>query len=202
MAPLKAQTNGFSLVEILITLGIIGVLTAFTIPSLFNTPNSTLSSKQTAMAKDTAYMVLSAYEQYKAVNPTVTTGTTLGLLTPYMNYVSVTTSGGMDDHLNASVAYNCASITCLKLHNGGTLFWNPTHTFGGTATTNGIFFFLDPDSQQLQNGGADGATKSLCMWLYYNGTIKTRANTIPNTYLATWGPWNPGTYDPSWFTGF
>lgn len=196
------MNSGFSLVEILITLAVLGVLTAFTIPSLFNTPNSSLSSKQTAMAKDTVYMIFAAYEQYRAANPTVTTGTTLGLLTPYMNYVSPKTSGNLDDHVGVNTTYTCGSnVTCYQMHNGGTFFWRNGMSFAGTATTNGIYFFFDPDS--IQTGGtADGPGKALCVLIYYDGTIRTRGTSKANS-TNSYGPGlNPGAYDPSWFTGF
>ncbi len=61
---------------------------------------------------------------------------------------------------------------------------------------------MDPDSRNLQTGGSDGITKPPCLMLYYNGSLKSRANVLPNTTNNYGWTFNPGGYDPSWFTGF
>lgn len=200
----------FSLVELLIVLALLGIVSVFTIPKMLNTPNSTLSSKQTAMAKDTAFMVLAAYEQYRAANPTILSTTTPGALTPYMNYTTMDTSGTtVDAHPNwggasGSGRNTCNSTTpCLKLHNGGSLYLSNSYSFGCVTSVCLIELSFDPDST-TSGSTADSATKALQIELYYDGTIRSRGN-------AKSGSCNSGScvaispnssLDPSWFTGF
>ena len=79
------RPQGFSLVELLLTLAIMGLLIAFTIPTLFQTPASKQTAKYTQMARNSSFMILSAYGRYKTANSTILSTVTPSNLTPYMN---------------------------------------------------------------------------------------------------------------------
>ncbi len=203
----SSVSRGFSLAELLISLAIIGILATFTVPALLNAQNSTLNSKQSAMAKDVGFMVMNAYDQYRQANSGATASTKLDDLTPYMNYVSIDTTSTLDDRPGANASYDCsvtATYTCLKLHNGGTLYWKKAHTFTGTDTQYAIYFLFDPDSVLGGTGTADGPGKALNMFLYYDGHIRDWTNllssTVYNNGLST-GSAN-SSRDPAWFSGF
>lgn len=208
--PNAKTKSGFSLVELLIALVILGVVSLFTIPKLFNTPSSTRNSKQTAVAKETAFMILNAYEQYRTANATITTNTTPGALTPYMNYVSLDTSGTkVDAHPlwvgeSGSGRNTCnVSTPCLKLHNGGSLYLYNSTSFGCATSLCLIEFSFDPDAVTAGNT-ADSITKALQFELYYDGTIRSRGQTKPGSCDSTGcGSLEPNSsIDPSWFSGF
>lgn len=181
MAYFNRPAKGFTLAELLIALAILGVIATFTIPKVLN---SATSGQNTAIAKEAASMVSGAFSAYQ-LNNTLTSGTTAGVLSQYMNYVSVDTSSTYTS-LTA-----CASGTyvCLKLHNGGVLHYHAANTFGGTSTTNGIYFNIDPD-------GA-GSTGAATFVQYYNGRLTTYGNR--DTGTATGGT-SPGAIstDPSY----
>lgn len=196
----KTLHVGFTLAELLIALAILGMIATFTIPKILGAQQQ---SQSNTAAKEAASMIAGAYDNYKKdLGTAVPASTTLDALLPYLNYVSRLTTGTMDDHRPNNFSYDCssASITCLKLHSGGVLFWDNTVNFAGTNTTNANnYIFYDPDGIESSNGIADSPGKSVCFVLYYNGRLTSRANTLTGT-VSSAGTYNPGTHDPSWFS--
>jgi prepilin-type N-terminal cleavage/methylation domain-containing protein len=212
------QHRGFSLVEILITLSILGVVAAFSIPKVLDSTSNGArnSAKQTTMAREVAFMIMNAYEQYKAVNATVPANLKASDLTPYMNYVSVLpTTTQLDSHANiGGIVSTCTGGTgssqmgvCLRLHNGGALWVGSSIHFGGTTPRNVLFFRFDPNAQ-YEGTVADAPGMGMQMGLYYDGTIRSRAQLktgttyyhIPSNSYPVDGP--VANANPSWFTGF
>ncbi len=201
---LKALQKGFSLVELLITFGIIALIVTFTVPQLFQSNTSTYSSKKTSAARDATFMILSAYRQYKSVNGSVPITMTPLTLSPYMSYLSVDTSSNLDDMSNWGSFVSCSvAAPCLRLSNGGKLVLFPKQ-LNGTYTTNATYFYFDPDGVYSGAGAVDNQSRSLGIILYYDGTIRTRGALKNNTCIQASGCGINGNsiYDPSWFTGF
>ncbi len=196
----RYAATGFTLAELLTSLAILGVIAIFSIPKIISAQQNTQSN---ALAHEAAATIAGAYQLY-IQNNTLTGSTTAQSLTQYMNYAKVVSSGGVDDIPGRDIGYDCGSLTCLKLHNGGILFTDLGTTFNGIATTNAIYFFFDPDGTRGTSGTADSPGKSVSFWLYYNGRITSSANVLPNTSYANNGgsnTTNPGSNaDPSWFS--
>ena len=150
------QTQGFTLAELLISLAILGVIATFTIPKILSAAGN---GQNTAIAKEAASMIAGAYSTY-ALNNTVSSSTTAGQLTPYMNYVAV------DSTNSYNFGSACtATIQCLKLHNGGILRMNINNAFRDITSTSSTYFNLDPD-------GAGPQTPATFV-LFYNGRLST-----------------------------
>lgn len=194
--------SGFSLVELLITLAITGILAAFTIPPLFLVSAASQSGKYSAIAKDTAFMVLAAYEQYRASNPAIATTVSISNLTPYMNYVKVDTTSIIDSY-NGATTDNCATVnfTCLKLHNGAMLAYQNLESFNGNNTTNAIYFKIDPDGIQMDNT-TNSPGKALVVFLQYNGVLHSWGTLPATVQSSVWSYSASPASDPLWFTGF
>jgi prepilin-type N-terminal cleavage/methylation domain-containing protein len=197
----QAPFKGFSLAEILMTLAIMGLLAAFTVPKLVQP--STNNAAFNAKANDAAVMIMTAYQAMKAEG-NVTTNTISWDLTPYMNYVSTDISTSVDDWHTGNTWGCDSNFKCLKLHNGGILVFDRL-AFGGTATTNGIAFQFDPDGK-VTDGTTNGPGKSVTFYLYYDGAIRTPATgrSGGEGYNPGWGPYalesnNPSVVPP-WFS--
>lgn len=190
----QKRQYGFTLAELLIALAILGVIATFTIPKILMAQQS---SKYNSVAKEAVAMVAGAHTKLK-YSGAMTTNTTMADLTQYMNYVGVDTTGTVDADTGGSTAITCNDgfWTCLKLHGGATLFYG-TYSFAGTATTNAIWFYIDPDG--VYSGTTNGPGKAEQVYVYYNGKISTRGYIASNT-CDSHGCDNPiPSAEASWF---
>ena len=141
-------------------------------------------------------MIAGAFQQAQ-MSGSISSSSTAGILSQYMNYVSVDTSSSIDN-INGGTTNSCSSDgPCLNLHNGGKLLlWN--HSFGGANTTNVLMFQFDPDGV-VTDGTTNGPGKAVKFALYYNGMVTSRANVLAGTTDSA-GPFGASaTADPSWF---
>jgi prepilin-type N-terminal cleavage/methylation domain-containing protein len=212
---LKTSKSGFSIAEILICLVLVGVLSAMTVPMLLKGTQTDQASKYNSMAKNVAFMITTAYERYKIANGSVPSTLKADDLMAYMNYVSkLPTTQQLDVHATAATYSSCAGGTagnqpgnCYKLHNGAALWADTASYFGGTTTSNAIYFRFDPNAT-YDGAVSDAPGMGMQLALYYDGYIKTRATLRPSTayYNITSGALkyesSAGTEDPSWFQGF
>lgn len=179
---------GFTLAELLIALAILGVIATFTIPKLLDSSDD---SRCRAVAKEAIAMVSGAYRTYK-MNNTPSASTSFGNLTAYMNYVATDTTTTFDDTGGGPGTQTCANWYCLKLHNGA-LLYDQNSNFGGTAATNAMVFYIDPD-------GKVSSKRTVMVYLYYNGRVRTWGTIEPNTDVGGLGTFNPSAAaDPTWF---
>lgn len=152
------------------------------------------------MAKEAASTVSGAYEAYRREH-TVSVTTKPEDLTLYINYIKINTRSLWVDDVPGNPPLRCPpSLRCLELHNGGILAWDSGMNFGGSAATNALGFYFDPDGG-TNNGSNAGAYHSVGFMLYLDGRLATQGTATPNTGNNKWNlgataPWR----DPSWFS--
>lgn len=189
---LKRSGQAFTLAELLIALAILGVIATFTIPKVLQTQQD---SRWNAMAKEAAGTISSAYAAYVHDNGSSTLMTPADLK-PYLNYVKVDTTTSIDDRQGGNT-FACGT-SCLRLHNGAVLMFGTGASFGGTNSTNAVYFYFDPDG--TTDGTTNGPGKSVIYFLYYNGKLMSYQN-IPDGTATSGSTYNhcPGC-DPPWFS--
>lgn len=194
------RNPGFSIAELLIALLILGEIAAFTIPKIISAQQR---SQSAAKAKEVAGMIAGAYQQYARSNQ-ITTTTTAGVFTQYMNYTSIATTGQLDDIPPWNAVYDCSSnVTCLRLHNGGMLFTRNSGRYYGTSTSHMVDYFFDPDG--IRTGlAADGPGKTVIFTVFANGRISSVGAGSSGAMVDDVGDNLTGVagsnWDPSWFS--
>lgn len=190
--------HGFTLAELLMALLILAVIATYTIPKVLV---SQQDARFTAIGKEAAGM-LSAARLAHMADGSLSANTTAGDLTQYINYVRVDTASSIDLYQTQGSVSCSATLNCLVLHNGAKLMFSGSTYFGGTATTNAIWFRLDPDG--AYSGTTNGAGKTVALWLYYNGKVRTYGTIDTGTVFYSGGSPvsnNPiSTVDPPWFS--
>lgn len=197
MASPRRHPKGFTLAELLVTLLILGEIATFTIPKIITAQqNNTYNAK----AHEAISMVSAAYQLYKLNNVSVPSTMGMGVLTQYMNYVSIDTTSSVDDSPGGGSQSCGGSNMCLNLHNGAKmLFVQSVWNFGGTSSTNVVQAWIDPDG--VYSGATTGQSKSLVIELYYTGRVTTYG-TPGNTFCGSWScPFSStASNDPIWFS--
>jgi prepilin-type N-terminal cleavage/methylation domain-containing protein len=184
----RRRISGFTLAELLIALAVLGVIATFTIPKVLQ---SQQDSKFQAVFREDLSVLSQAFENYKIKNR-VTASTGNLDLTPFINYVRVNTSGlQLDSDYYSTGPATCdgSSYICLLMHNGSVIMASNGDTFGGTATTNALFFEIDPDGKITESGSPyHGNGKLTDMMLYNTGRLKSYGTCDPGTTSSWWTP--------------
>lgn len=192
------SSGGFTLVELLIALAIMGTISAFTIPKVIAVQQST---SMNSVAKETASMVSAAFSKYQ-LDYNISSSTTGGALTPYMNYVKVdtATTGALDDSPGFG-SRSCSNANpCLRLANGALLQYESGASFGGTGSGQALFFFLDPDgSYSNSTYGSNGNGKAVRIAIKYSGRITTMGASEMDLCNSSYCLGASSAWDPSWF---
>jgi prepilin-type N-terminal cleavage/methylation domain-containing protein len=204
----KMRQYGFTLAELLIALLILGEIAAFTIPKILSAQQN---GRYIAAAKEAISTLASAYDLYKTQTG-VNAYTAPSNFITVLNYIKIQTSGAIDVRYGATGSSTCTSGTpCYVLANGSIIRdpgrkWGGDGTgnyFGGTSTTNYIYFTIDPDGIDADTGTTNGPGKSVIVVLYYNGRITDGANckSGDTTYIegTVYNSWCPFT-SPPWFS--
>ena len=175
----KRSSLGFTLAELLITLAILGVIATFAIPKVITAQSN---AKKQAVAKELMAALANVVNQAK-LNSTLTMSTTMGDLTPSLNYVAVDTASSVDSVPNGTGVVPCSTVGyhCLRFHSGAILLYdnNSFQVLGG-----GLAVVIDPD------GVLTSQQDSLGVMLDTSGRVETYGEALGSTtYTPTWFNW-------------
>jgi len=172
---------------------ILGEIATFSIPKIIYAQQN---SQYNAIAKEGIGTVMGAYQKVQLAG-NLSGSTTIGDLTPYMNYISTSTSLVVDD-IQTNGSFACSSTyPCIIFHNGSTLHYSGA-SFGGTSTTNANWFHIDPNG--AYSGTTNGPDKAVGLFLYYNGRITDEGNILTGTTNSSSSYTANSTKVPPWFS--
>ena len=189
----RTSNSAFTLAELLIALAILGVIATFTIPKILAGQQS---SQYNAIAKEDISAISAAFQQAKMAG-SVSSSTTIGDLTQYLNYTSYVTSATVDG-INGSTSEACSGAApCIFMHNGSSIRYN-TYNFGGTDTTNALYVQMDPDGFYSRTTNGNG--KAVGLWLYYDGRVADEGTITAGTTNSHGSYTADATKNPAWFS--
>ncbi|MCX5921513.1 MAG: prepilin-type N-terminal cleavage/methylation domain-containing protein [Candidatus Melainabacteria bacterium] len=175
--------TGFTLTELLVGLGILGLIAAFAVPKVLTASGAALANAKVHKA---AQAVVNGYEKWTQENGKNDTITLDQIMTMVQHNGRLTT-GIMDDHPNSTDVFNCATnTTCYKMPDGAIIFfYTADGTFVGTSNNDAIHFLVDPDGRNtgVSSLSTSETGASVGFALYYNGRIRSRNNYRTNTQL-------------------
>jgi prepilin-type N-terminal cleavage/methylation domain-containing protein len=182
--------NGFSLAELLVAMGVLGIIATFSIPKVLT---ATQSKQKVAITRE----VLSSLAQARLLLQNEgkwTASTTAEQLATKMNFIRYHTAGLIDTppaNYPWMPSHDCAAIGCFEFHNGAKAMFYCD--FAGTTAQDALAFMLDTDGQYRNSGD------SIWLVVYFDGKIRTEATINPNTRYCD-GTYNPSPTDPDWWT--
>lgn len=184
--------TGFTLAELLIALLILGEIATFTIPKILSAREN---QQMNAVAKEDIAALGQAF-QLMQLEGKVSTSTTAGDLLPYLSYVKLDTTSGIDDAYNFAGGQGCtAGEPCAIMHNGSAIKFNNCSFNGTNPNANVIEVFIDPDGKVTAGGGAQSNGKSIRAFIYYSGRVTSWSGVLGGSGSSCFG-WGPGTDPP------
>lgn len=190
--------RAFTLAELLIAVGVISLITTFTVPKLLNNYQT---HKFNAQSKEALQVIVRAIYNYKAEYGTVN-GLTGDKLLPYIGYSKLFPAGYEYDYISGA-PITCPADRCLELHNGALVNIDSGYCSRGQLPENqdGFNLTVDPDGKRTNPSLSLNHNQAIQFWIYRNGRIRTRSNNNNPTYSYCDTSYNfaPAGSNPPWF---
>lgn len=150
------KIKGFTLAEVLIVLGIIGIIAALTIPAILNQTQK----REIVVAFKTGYSDLSnAINQIKTDNGGEIIGgigsNSGGFITILQNYIKFSKICHNNSYTEGCTDYTGLNANNIKMLNGDNFWWPAAFTGAGAITSNGMVIVPTGHSANCTNPGLD-----------------------------------------------
>ncbi len=174
---------GFTLAELLVSLGVIGIIAALAIPKILTASNDSVSNAKVHKATQA---VVNGYEKWKQNN-----GDSLGMtgadLMTFVNYSSLITDGRIVDIHPGSGNFTCSTTLtttsgnlagpCYQMQDGSMVYFMGHTGVAFTASdTSVLYFAVDPDAIESGSNTQDNSGIATAFFLYKNGRLRERGH--------------------------
>jgi prepilin-type N-terminal cleavage/methylation domain-containing protein len=197
--------KGITLAEVMVTIAIMGIMAAMTVPKFLTTNGTVQTSNYSKGANEFAVAIAAAYQIYVMKNGPVTAfGTVAGDLMQYVNYVTTLPGTSQIDQITGSGAQACNSSVgdqCYVMHNGAVVYTSTYWVLCDTTRNSYVYYVYDPDG--VYGNSTTGISKSVVFDLHADGHVVSSDYRYGNicatdTHLSPgWGTNAP----PVWYSG-
>jgi prepilin-type N-terminal cleavage/methylation domain-containing protein len=175
--------NGFTMSELLIGLGILGLIAAFSVPKLLNVSNAALANAKVHKAAQAVVNGLERWTQENGRSASTTPADIMsvvqhnGLITDGRTVDWVPTEGtDFQCSLTASLGDRYQGL-CYQMPDGAVLYFIALdyNTFGGNAA-NALYFGVDPDGITTDDDSNANTSNATAFLVYRNGRLRDRGH--------------------------
>ena len=172
--------TGFTLSELLVGLGIIGLIAAFAVPKVLNASGAAVANAKVHKA---AQAVVNGYEKWVQENGNSENTTPANIMSIVQHNGLITDGRKMDFAPSYTEDFTCTDIPshttftgiCYKMPDGAVLFFRSGiyDTFGQNPDK-ALFFAVDPDGFNINDNSQANNSNATAFWLYSNGRLRER----------------------------
>jgi prepilin-type N-terminal cleavage/methylation domain-containing protein len=177
--------KGFNLTELLIGLGVLGVIAAVAVPKVLNASTAAVANAKVHKA---AQAVANGVQKWTEQNGQSGFTTPADIMTFVQHNGRITNNSRMDWVPNTGQDYTCRASTtptgtqanCYRMPDGAVIYFlgnlgagNNFNTFGGNGF-NGLYFGVDPDGITTADNSNDNTSAATAFIVYGNGRLRDR----------------------------
>jgi prepilin-type N-terminal cleavage/methylation domain-containing protein len=191
--------QGFTMSELLIGLGILGLIAAFSVPKLLNVSNAALANAKVHKA---AQAVVNGLEKWTQENGRSASTTPANIMNVVQHNGLITDGRSVDWTPGTSDDFTCVTnpaadheSSCYQMPDGSVLFfilhWSSADfTSFGTSPENSLYFGVDPDGIVTEDTSRSSTSNTTAFYLSFNGRLRERGRLKDgsNTLQPQWTP--------------
>jgi len=194
--------KGFNLTELLIGLGVLGLIAAFAVPKVLNASSGAVANAKVHKA---AQAVANGVQKWTEQNGQSDFTTPVNIMTFVQHNGRITNRSRMDWLPTSGQDYTCGASTaptgtnanCYRMPDGAVIYFlgniggGNYNTFGGNGD-NGLYFGVDPDGITTTDTSNSSPSVATAFIVYGNGRLRERGRLKGTNGLQP--QWTPDYY--------